>query len=69
MRIRVLHNFYAYEAGQVFEDWPAGMCEVLIQRGFIEEVKEAPAAIETAEAPAEVERAAVEHKRGRKKGA
>lgn len=63
MKIRILHNFYAYEKGQVFEDWPSGMCETLIQRGFIEEVKE----VETAEAPADVERAAVEHKHGRKK--
>jgi hypothetical protein len=63
VKIRILHNFYAYEKGQVFEDWPSGMCETLIQRGFIEEV------IETAEAPAEVERAAVEYKQAKKKRA
>jgi hypothetical protein len=65
VKIRILHNFYAYETGQVFEDWPSGMCETLIQRGFIEEVKD----VETAEAPAEVERAAVEYKQAKKKRA
>lgn len=37
MKIRVLRNFDAYEAGQVFDEWPDGMCEVLIARGLIEE--------------------------------
>lgn len=50
MKIRVLQNFDCYEAGQVFEDWPGGMCELLIGRGLIEEFKEAkePPAVEAA---------------------
>lgn len=40
MRVRILMGFDAYEPGQVFEDWPGGMCEILISRGLIEEVKE-----------------------------
>ena len=40
MKVRVLMGFNGYEAGQVFEDWPEGMCEALIQMGTIEEVKE-----------------------------
>jgi hypothetical protein len=53
MKIRVLQHFDSYEKGQVFEDWPRGMCELLIQRGLIEPV-------ETAEQPEpEVERADV----------
>lgn len=53
LKIRVLQNFDCYEKGQVFEDWAAGMCDILIRRGLIEQV-------ETAEAvPATVERADV----------
>lgn len=40
MKIRVLIGFNGYEAGQVFEDWPSGMCEGLIAMGAIEEVKD-----------------------------
>jgi hypothetical protein len=52
MKIRVLQNFDCYEAGQVFEDWPGGMCDILIRRGLIEEVETAeavPEALERAE--------------------
>jgi hypothetical protein len=38
MKIRVLRGFDCYEPGQVFDEWPAGMCEILIARGLIEEV-------------------------------
>lgn len=41
MKIRVLQNFDCYEKGQVFEDWPAGMCDLLIRRGLVEEVETA----------------------------
>lgn len=44
VKIRVLRGFEGYEAGQVFEDWPSGMCEGLIAMGAIEEVKDAPQA-------------------------
>lgn len=40
MKIRIVRGFDAYEPGQVFEDWPGGMCEILIARGLIEEVKD-----------------------------
>lgn len=63
MKIRVLRNFDCYEAGQVFDEWPAGMCELLIYRGLIEEVGE----LETAEAGAETERAEVTWKPKKKK--
>lgn len=43
MKIRVVMGFEGYEPGQVFEDWPAGMCEGLIAMGAIEEVKDEPA--------------------------
>jgi hypothetical protein len=55
MTIRVLVNFDCYEAGQVFQDWPGGMCDLLIRRGLIEEVKDG--GVETAEAAVAVERA------------
>lgn len=42
MKIRVLIGFNGYEAGQVFEDWPSGMCEGLIAMGAIEQVKDSP---------------------------
>lgn len=60
MRIRVLQNFDCYEKGQVFADWPGGMCDILIRRGLIEEV-------ETAEERAVVERAEVATKQAQKK--
>lgn len=49
MKIRVLQNFDCYERGQVFEDWAAGMCDILIRRGLVEEVETAEAATETVE--------------------
>lgn len=55
MKIRVLQNFNCYEVGQVFDDWPAGMCDILIGRGLIEEVRD----VETAAVEPEVERAEV----------
>lgn len=55
MRVRVLQNFGCYEAGQVFEDWPAGMCDILIGRGLIEELK----FVETAAVEPDVERAEI----------
>lgn len=55
MKIRVLHNFGCYEKGQVFEDWPGGMCELLIRRGLIEEVFDRQLEVATSEP--EVERA------------
>lgn len=68
MRIRVLQNFGDYEAGQVFEDWPGGMCDILIRKGLIERA-DAPEsrAVETADEDMEVERAdaAPKHKRKR----
>ena len=42
MKIRILQGFDSYERGQVFPDWPAGMCDILIGRGMIEEVKDEP---------------------------
>lgn len=57
MRIRVLRGFADYRKGQVFENWPDGMCELLIRRGVIERLEE-PAETETADAaPDAVERA------------
>lgn len=64
MKIRVLQNFNCYEIGQVFEDWPAGMAEILIGRGLIEEVRE----VETASIEPEVERAEAGHKKSPRKG-
>jgi hypothetical protein len=62
MKIRVVRSYDAYEAGQVFEDWPSGMCEILIQRGLIEEF------VETADAEQEnLERAAVDLKHRKKR--
>lgn len=66
VKIRVLQSFSCYEAGQVFEDWPGGMCEVLIGRGLIEQIKE-PVLVERAVATDEVERATIEHKRKKAK--
>ena len=62
MKIRILRNYDVYESGQVFEDWPSGMCEILIQRGLIEEF------VETADADqATLERAAVDLKHKKKR--
>jgi hypothetical protein len=49
LKIRVLQNFDCYEKGQVFQDWPAGMCDLLIRRGLIEEVETAEAVTEAIE--------------------
>lgn len=46
MKVRVLIGFNGYEAGQVFENWPSGMCEGLIAMGAIEEVKDSPSQAE-----------------------
>lgn len=59
MRIRVLQNFNCYEMGQVFDDWPAGMCQILIGRGLIEEI----GTVETAAVEPDVERAEAGHKK------
>jgi hypothetical protein len=66
MKIRVLVDFDAYRAGSEFE-WDRGLAEILIQRGFIEEVKDEPP-LETAAAVVVAdERAEIDHKQGRKK--
>ena len=57
MKIRVLMGFDSYEPGQVFEEWPAGMCEILIARGLIEEVKDQAPVVERGDDEPEVERA------------
>lgn len=56
MKVRILQSFAEYEAGQVFDDWPGGMCDILIGRGLIEEVRET-AEVETADEPAVLEKA------------
>jgi len=61
MKIRVIQGFGEYEKGQVFEDWPDGMCDILIRRGLIEPVVEA--VVEVAEAPPSPEAADVRFKR------
>jgi hypothetical protein len=62
MKIRIVRSYDSYEAGQVFEDWPSGMCEILIQRGLIEEF------VETADADTEtLERAAIDVKHKKKR--
>jgi hypothetical protein len=66
VKIRVLQNFSQYEAGQVFEDWPGGMCEILIGRGLIEEIKE-PAVVEAAVEERSVETADASPKIAKKK--
>lgn len=57
MRIRIVRGFDCYEPGQVFEEWPAGMCEILIARGLIEQVKESAPVVERSVDEPEVERA------------
>lgn len=64
MIIRVLQGFRDYEPGQIFHDWPSGMCEVLIHRGLIEEVKEP--VVERSVDEQEVERAEVTPRAGKK---
>lgn len=65
MKIRILRGFGHYEQGQVFEDWPDGMCEQLISRGMIEQVK--AGSVETAATEPEVERAAMDRPFRRKR--
>jgi hypothetical protein len=61
LKIRVLQTFDCYEKGQVFDDWSAGFCDILIRRGLIE-------AVETAEAvPQAFERADMTTKTVQKK--
>jgi hypothetical protein len=64
MKIRVLMGFRDYEPGQVFEDWPAGMCEVLIARGLIAEVNEP--VVERSVVEPEVEQAEASPRAGKK---
>lgn len=40
MKIRVLRGFAGYRKGQVFDNWPDGMCELLIRRGVVERLEE-----------------------------
>lgn len=56
MKIRVIRGFDCYEPGQVFDEWPAGMCELLIARGLIEEVDDGPVVERSVDEP-DVERA------------
>lgn len=68
MRIRVLQNFGDYEAGQVFEDWPGGMCDILIRKGLIEQAANPEErAVETAQEDTDVERADASPKHKRKR--
>jgi len=64
MRIRIVRGFDAYEPGQVFEDWPAGMCELLIARGLIEEATDK--VVERSIDEPEVETAEASPKAGKK---
>lgn len=66
MRIRVLQGFDCYEPGQVFDEWPAGMCEILIARGLIEEVKKERPVVERSDVEPEVETAEASPRHGRK---
>jgi hypothetical protein len=65
VKIRVLHNFSCYERGQVFSDWPGGMCDILVRRGLIEEVQDTE--VEEAVEHREVERADASPKHRKKK--
>lgn len=70
MKIRILRGFRDYTPGQVFEDWPGGMCEILIGQGLIEavvDVASAASALELAEATPEVEQAEVQLPRKKRK--
>lgn len=68
VKIRILQGFRDYTPGQVFEDWPDGMCEVFVARGLIERVADddPEQAVETAEAGDAVERADASPRRKRK---
>lgn len=66
MKVRVLADFGPYFAGSEF-DWDRGIAELLIQRGFIEEIRDEDVLeVATAE-PVADERATIEHKHGRKR--
>lgn len=65
MKVRVLRGFAGYEPGQVFDDWPAGMCEIFIGKGLIERLDE-PTELVTAEDDKDVERAEIPARRKRK---
>lgn len=69
MKVRIKQSFGCYEAGQVFDDWPGGMCQILIGRGLIEEVIDHKPVVERAveEHPA-VETADASPRHLRKKG-
>jgi hypothetical protein len=62
MRIEIVRGFDAYEPGQVFEDWPAGMCEILIARGLIKEIP----VVERGDEEPDVERADASPRHGKK---
>ena len=62
VKIRILRGFRDYTPGQVFDDWPGGMCEILIGQGFIEEVVEDEATEVAADEPS-VERAEMPRRR------
>jgi hypothetical protein len=61
MKVRIIQGFANYEPGQVFEDWPAGMCEIFIAKGLIE-----PLEIEAADEQQEIERAEMTARRKKK---
>ena len=61
MKVRILQGFSNYTPGQVFEDWPDGMCEIFVARGLIERVAD-----EAADVEPEVEKAEVPNRRKRK---
>lgn len=69
MRIRVVRNFAAYKEGQEF-DWGDGMARVMIARGLIVPVDDAPQPVddeieEATESP-QVERAVHQPRRKRR---
>lgn len=69
MKVRVKQSFGCYEAGQVFDDWPGGMCQILIGRGLIEEIVDHKPAVERAtDEPVAVEAADASPRYMRKKG-
>lgn len=65
MKIRVLKGFGDYLPGQVFDDWPGGMCEILVRRGLIEEVFDRKT-VETSSVEPETETAEASPKRKKK---
>lgn len=65
MKIEVLKGFGVYVPGQVFDDWPGGMCQILIGRGLIREVAAAEP-LEVAEEEPVTERAEMPARKKRK---